>query len=540
MAKPKVVFRNIYKEYSLYQSNKEKFLDFFIKRKETKSFFAVKDVSFEVFSGETIGVVGINGSGKSTLSNILAEVIPPTAGEIEIDGETSLIAISVGLNGQLSGYENIYLKCIMHGMSEDAIEEVKDKIIEFADIGSFIEQPVKNYSSGMKSRLGFAISVHTNPDILVIDEALSVGDQTFYDKCIRKIDEFKRMGKTIFFVSHSTAQMRKVSDRVIWMHYGEVKEFGEKNKVLNNYKEFIHWFNDLTDNEQLQYKTKMFKNQSPTKQDRQKLSKVKRQINKKSQKEQRLFKLQSLTMIVMTLLLSVFIVSGTSLGTAWTQVNSSVLFDENLNNTENKTVEEKEELITKDIDESGYVQIDNAKLYNDVDMSIHEKDLKLFEEVHVMEQLGEEVYKVKGQSLEGYILDTNINIDQKLIKTDLSINTLQPYLPEEFNNSYLYYLSFLEESIQHLEDNITNLTQIESSSGNKSFQYNNTVTFHSSDNEIINQIELDFNPEIPSELYEQIMNDGLKNKGNTIFYLEAEEYFYLINLKDGKLKIESE
>src|SRR5699024_7749439 len=150
--KPKVVLKNVYKEYSISKSNKDQLLDLLKPKRGKKSFFAVKDISFEVYPGETIGIIGINGSGKSTLSNLLAEVIEPTAGEIEIDGESSLIAISVGLNNQLSGLENIRLKCMMHGMSENKIKEITPKIIEFADIGSFIEQPVKNYSSGMRSR----------------------------------------------------------------------------------------------------------------------------------------------------------------------------------------------------------------------------------------------------------------------------------------------------------------------------------------------------------------------------------------------------
>lgn len=262
----KVVFENVSKKFNMYSKQSDKLLDLiFAKKRQTKKqFAAVKDVSFKVYQGETIGIIGLNGSGKSTLSNVLSQVIPPSDGKMEIFGETSLIAISAGLNSSLSGIENIELKCLMHGLNKQQIEELKPEIIDFADIGDFIYQPVKNYSSGMKSRLGFAISVHTNPDILVIDEALSVGDSTFYQKCMEKMKEFKEEGKTIFFISHSASQVKNFCERVIWMHYGHMKQFGEVNQVIGEYQKFINWFNELSMKEKREYKQQMLGRQIET------------------------------------------------------------------------------------------------------------------------------------------------------------------------------------------------------------------------------------------------------------------------------------
>ena len=225
----------------------------------TKDFWALRGLSFDVYAGEAIGLIGTNGSGKSTLANIISGTSMPTTGELQINGKTSIIAIGSGLKKELTGRENVMLKCLLSGMTKSEVESIIDDIIAFADIDDFIDQPLKNYSSGMKSRLGFSISVHNNPDILIIDEALSVGDDTFYQRCVDKIYDFKEQGKTIFFVSHSTRQIKNLCDRALWIHEGELKEFGPVEDVLTSYKEYVSWYKSLARNEQKKHKKQLKK-----------------------------------------------------------------------------------------------------------------------------------------------------------------------------------------------------------------------------------------------------------------------------------------
>lgn len=222
----------------------------------------MQNISFTASPGDVIGIIGVNGAGKSTLSNLISGIIPPTSGSIETVGETSLIAISSGMNNELTGRENIELKCLLLGYSKKKIKEITPSIIEFADIGNFIDQPVKKYSSGMKSRLGFAISVTIDPDILVIDEALSVGDQTFADKCLDKMNEFKAAGKTIFFISHSIGQVKKFCNKALWLEAGEVKEYGPIKEVMPGYEKFLKEFKAMSKEEQKNFKQMVLEKRS--------------------------------------------------------------------------------------------------------------------------------------------------------------------------------------------------------------------------------------------------------------------------------------
>lgn len=249
-----VSFKNVSKKYKMYNKNSEKLLDIVFPDGYGEDFYALQNISFTANQGDVIGIIGVNGAGKSTLSNLITGVIPPTTGKISIKGQASLIAIASGLDTKLTGRENIELKCLMLGFNKKEIEELMPEIIEFADIGKFIDQPVKTYSSGMKSRLGFAISVNIDPDILVIDEALSVGDQTFADKCFDKMNEFKIRGKTIFFISHSIGQVQSFCQKALWLEAGEVKAYGPVEEIVPQYQKFLKEYKAMSKEDQKNFK----------------------------------------------------------------------------------------------------------------------------------------------------------------------------------------------------------------------------------------------------------------------------------------------
>lgn len=257
-----VIIEDVTKIYKLYGRKLEKLKDLLLPGEYGEEFYALRNISFSVNEGDVVGVVGVNGSGKSTLSKIIAGIIPPTSGTIERNGETSIIAVNAGLDKQLSGRENIELKLLMLGFDKDKIRELEPDIVEFADIGQFIDQPVKTYSSGMKSRLGFAISVNVNPDILVIDEALSVGDDTFTDKCLDKMNEFKEQGKTIFFISHALGQIKQFCEKLIWLEYGQIKTYGPIGDILPQYRKFLKEFKKLSKEEKQAYREKALRVES--------------------------------------------------------------------------------------------------------------------------------------------------------------------------------------------------------------------------------------------------------------------------------------
>lgn len=255
--KKTIIAKSISKKYKLYSNSRERLLDLVTKKEYGESFWALKNVDFEAFEGDVIAFVGINGSGKSTLSNIIAGIIPETSGELKIEGKASLIAVNSGLKPELTGRQNIELKCLMLGFTKKEIKEMENEIISFAELEQFIDQPIKSYSSGMKSRLGFAISVSVDPDILIIDEALSVGDKTFSTKSFNKMQEFKDRGKTIIFVSHSTNQVEKFCDKVLWLEFGKVKDYGLVEDILPKYGDFVKKYKKMTAKEKKEYRYTM-------------------------------------------------------------------------------------------------------------------------------------------------------------------------------------------------------------------------------------------------------------------------------------------
>lgn len=236
-----IIVNDVSKKYKIYNKPSDRLKQILYKKKKFyKEFTALNSLSFDIFKGEAVGIVGRNGSGKSTLLQMIAGTLNPSTGNIQVNGRiAALLELGSGFNPEFTGRENVYLNAAILGISREEIEERMDEILKFADIGDFIDQPVKTYSSGMYVRLAFAVSVNVNPEILIVDEALAVGDGRFQLKCFEKIKSLKNTGKTILVVSHDLQTIRQICDRVILIDRGQLIEVGNPNDVVNHYTKIL-------------------------------------------------------------------------------------------------------------------------------------------------------------------------------------------------------------------------------------------------------------------------------------------------------------
>jgi ABC-type polysaccharide/polyol phosphate transport system ATPase subunit len=208
-----------------------------LKRRGRQKFVALRNVTFRIPYGQTVGVVGVNGAGKSTLLSMVASLCPPDEGTVIVNGRVApLLQLGAGFHFDLTGAENLHMNAALLGLSAKQTVEAFDRIVEFAGIGSFIDEPLRTYSNGMMMRLAFSIAVHADPDILIIDEVLAVGDQAFQSKCMDKILEFRQQGKTLLFVSHSTGLVQRLCERALWLDRGELVMDGKAAEVAAAYE----------------------------------------------------------------------------------------------------------------------------------------------------------------------------------------------------------------------------------------------------------------------------------------------------------------
>lgn len=239
---PAIEVRDVVKIYKLYDKPRDRMKEAFGfgKKQVHKLHYALNGVNMNIYKGETVGIIGTNGSGKSTILKIITGVLTPTSGEVRVDGRISaLLELGAGFNQEYNGIENVYLNGTMMGFSEREIDEKLPDILEFADIGDYVYQPVKTYSSGMFVRLAFAVAINIEPEILIVDEALSVGDVFFQAKCYHKFEEFKKMGKTIVFVSHDLSSISKYCDRVFLLNKGTLLGEGSPKEMIDAYKRVL-------------------------------------------------------------------------------------------------------------------------------------------------------------------------------------------------------------------------------------------------------------------------------------------------------------
>ncbi len=247
MLEPKKILevKNITKIYKIYKSNIDRLKELFINKKYHREFVSNDDLSFDLYESESLGIIGVNGAGKSTILKIIAGVISPTSGEIIKHGRvTALLELGTGFNDELNGYENIYLNGALIGMSKQEINNALNEIISFSELGDYIYEPIRTYSSGMKMRLAFSIAIFSQPKILIVDEALSVGDAHFAIKCTNALKQRKKNKMSIIYVSHDLGSLKLLCDRVILLNHGKMLEQGSPEDVINTYNFLIAQLNE--------------------------------------------------------------------------------------------------------------------------------------------------------------------------------------------------------------------------------------------------------------------------------------------------------
>ena len=235
---PVISFKNVSKSYAIYDAPSDRLKELLTLNqvKKHREFKALDQVNFSIAAGETFCIIGENGSGKSTLLQIIAGILQPTKGEAKVTGRVAaLLELGSGFNPEFSGRDNVYLNAAILGLSHDETQKRFQAIEEFAEIGNFLDQPVKTYSSGMAVRLAFSVAIHVDPEILLVDEALAVGDVYFRQRCLRKVHELRQRGVTILFVSHSMGDVKAIGDRVMWLEHGQIRDIGSTEVVVAKY-----------------------------------------------------------------------------------------------------------------------------------------------------------------------------------------------------------------------------------------------------------------------------------------------------------------
>ena len=250
---------NVSKHYHIYDKPLDRLKQSFYRGRKQfyKEFKALDNISFEVKRGETVGIIGRNGAGKSTLLQMICGTLTPTSGDIKVDGRVAaLLELGAGFNAEFTGRENVFMNAALLGLSKKEIDERYEEILEFADIGDFINQPVKTYSSGMYVRLAFAIQANVEPEVLIVDEALAVGDAQFVHRCMLRFNELQKIGTTILFVSHDANSVRNLCSRAIWLADGGIKEEGDSSRVVDAYLAHIFGQQVVTANSTSSIKTR--------------------------------------------------------------------------------------------------------------------------------------------------------------------------------------------------------------------------------------------------------------------------------------------